>query len=389
MKLLKRTWANVSLDALAFNYKEIRKHVPGCKMMGIVKADAYGHGAVPVSHALTELGAEYLAVSNLEEAVQIRRGGIRTPILILGYTPASYAENMIYLDISQEIHSLEYARELNQALDGTNFILTVHLKLDTGMSRIGFSVGDGLGLEELLEAARLPHLHVEGVFTHFSAADSKLPEDVAYTRQQFSRFTKALEALEAAGVKPELRHCCNSGATILYPEYALDMVRPGIMTYGVEPSEDAAGVVPLQPVMSLSSTVSQIRTISAGTDISYGRTYRTAEERRIAVVSIGYADGLQRRLSGRVNFLIHGRKVPQVGRICMDMCMVDVTDLPQVQVGDEAVVIGSCGDCRQTAEELSQLLDTIPYEVLCGINKRIPRIYLQNGKASEILQYIV
>lgn len=386
MKLLKRTWANVSIDALEHNCKAIRRHAGNCKMMGVVKADAYGHGAVPVSHALTELGTEYLAVSNLEEAVQIRRGGVRTPILILGYTPAEYAENMVYLDISQEVHSLEYAHQLSRALDGTNFMLTVHLKIDTGMSRIGFLTEH---MQELLEAAHLPHLHVEGVFTHFSVADSRSPEDEAYTRRQYQLFQQTVEALKSVGVEPELTHCCNSGATLLYPEYAMDMVRPGIMTYGIHPSTETEGILSLEPVMSLSSTVSQIRTLPAGTEISYGRTHRTEDERRVAVISVGYADGLLRSLSGRMGFLIHGAFAPQVGRICMDMCMADVTDIPGVQAGDEVVIIGASGGLSQGAEHLSRLLDTIPYEVLCGINKRIPRIYIQNGKASEILQYIV
>lgn len=387
MKLLKRTWADVDLDALAHNVCAIKEHLPaGTKFLGVMKADAYGHGAVPVSHALVEMGADYLAVSNLEEAVQLRRGGIRAPILILGYTPPMYAENMIYLDLTQEIHSLEYALELNEALNGTNFILNTHLKLDTGMTRIGFTVcGDLLAMDELVRAAKLPHLQVEGAFMHFSVADSRAPDDVAYTKQQYARFCQALAYLQTHGVEPELRHCCNSGATLLYPEYAMDMVRPGILTYGLYPSEDTRGIINLKPMLSLKTTVSQIREIPAGTDISYGRTYRTQERRRIAVLSIGYADGLQRALSGRTQFLLRGRQIPLVGRICMDMCMADVTDVPQAEVGDEVTVIGP----EQPCEHLAEQLDTIPYEVLCGINKRIPRIYLQNGRQSEILQYIV
>jgi len=390
MKLLKRTWADVNLDALAHNYHQIKDHTPaGCKFMGIMKADAYGHGAVPVSHALAELGADYLAVSNLEEAVQLRRGQVRTPLLILGYTPPMYAENMVYLDITQEVHSLEYARQLNDALNGTNFLLNVHLKLDTGMTRIGFSVCDGQAMEEVVQAAQLPHLHVEGVFMHFSVADSREAADVAYTHLQHRRFVDALDQLRAAGIEPELRHCCNSGGTLLYPEYAMDMVRPGILTYGVCPSDQTTDILPLQPVLSLSTTVSQIRDIPAGTDVSYGRTYTTDQPRKLAVLSMGYADGLQRILSGRVRFLLNGQAAPQVGRICMDMCMVDITHISNVQVGDEAVLIGSQGSVSQSADDLAALLDTIPYEVLCGINKRIPRIYQQNGKTSEILQYIV
>ncbi len=387
MKLLKRTWASVDLDALTHNYRAITAHIPrNCKFLGVMKADAYGHGAVPVSHALVELGAAYLAVSNLEEAVQLRRGGIRAPILILGYTPPLYAENMIYLDLTQEIHSLEYARELNDALGGTNFILNTHLKLDTGMTRIGFTAyGPEAALEEMVEAANLPHLHVEGAFMHFCVADSRDPADEAFTRLQYRRFTQALDYLASRGVRPEIRHCCNSGATLLYPEYAMDMVRPGVMTYGVYPSEDTRDVLELKPMLSLCTTVSQIRQIPAGVDVSYGRTYTTPSDRKLAVLSIGYADGLLRSLSGRAQFLLRGKLIPVVGRICMDMCMVDVTDVPDVQVGDEVTIIGEERPC----DILARQLGTISYEVLCGISKRIPRISLQNGKPTEILQYIV
>lgn len=387
MKLLKRTWADVDLDALAWNYHAIKDHIPaGTKFLGVMKADAYGHGAVPVSHALVELGADYLAVSNLEEAVQLRRGGIRAPILILGYTPAMYAENMIYLDLTQEIHSLEYARELNDALNGTNFILNAHLKLDTGMTRIGFTAyGNEQALEDMAQAAHLPHLHVEGAFMHFCAADSRDPGDEAFTRLQHARFVQALDFLQTRGVRPEIRHCCNSGGTLLYPEYAMDMVRPGILTYGVLPAPEMAGILQLQPLLQLYTTVSQIRDIPAGVDVSYGRTYTTPAQRRLAVLSVGYADGLLRSLSGKVQFLLRGKLVRVVGRICMDMCMVDVTDVPDVQVGDVATIIGRERPCDIMAEQLG----TISYEVLCGINKRIPRIYLQNGRETEILQYIV
>ncbi|MBP3633112.1 MAG: alanine racemase [Oscillospiraceae bacterium] len=387
MKLLKRTWANVDMDALAHNYAAIRAHVPGkSKFLGVMKADAYGHGAVPVSHALVELGADYLAVSNLEEAVQLRRGGVRAPILILGYTPPSYAENMIYLDLTQEVHSLEYARQLDMALDGSNFVLNVHLKLDTGMTRIGFTAyGDEACLQDLVQASKLSHLHVEGAFMHFCVADSAAQEDKTFTYLQHERFINALSYMESHGIKPDIRHCCNSGATLMYPEFAMDMIRPGILTYGVNPSEDTKGILELRPMLSLYTSVSQVRQIPAGTDVSYGRTYKTEGDRRLAVLAIGYADGLQRRLSGSVKFMVRGKFVPVVGRICMDMCMVDVTDVPDVQPGNEVMIIGTELPC----EDMAYRLDTIAYEILCGINKRIPRIYYQNGKTSEILQYIV
>lgn len=392
MKTLKRTWAEVSLDNLEHNYRAIKNHIPeGCRFLGVMKADAYGHGAVPLSHALCELGAEYLAVSNLEEAIQLRRGGVRAPMLILGYTPASFADTMVFMDITQEVHSLEYAKELDTALAGTNYILNVHLKLDTGMTRIGFFAYDHeRTLPELLEVCGLPHLHVEGVFTHFCVADSKAPKDEAFTRTQYARFTAMLDALAAHGIRPELRHCASSGATILYPELALDMVRPGIATYGHAPSEDAEGILDLRPLMTVRTTVAQLREIPAGTSISYGRTYTAERDMRVAVLPIGYADGLLRGLSGKVSFRIRGRMARSVGRICMDMCMVDVSEIPEIRVGDEAALFGYDTDgTLLPCERIAQQAGTISYEILCGISKRIPRIYMQDGWEQEILQYIV
>lgn len=392
MKTLKRTWAEVSLDNLEHNYRAIKNHIPeGCRFLGVMKADAYGHGAVPLSHALCELGAEYLAVSNIEEAIQLRRGGVRAPMLILGYTPASFADTMVFMDITQEVHSLEYAKELDTALAGTNYILNVHLKLDTGMTRIGFFAYDHeRTLPELLEVCGLPHLHVEGVFTHFCVADSKAPEDEAFTRTQYARFTAMLDALAAHGIRPELRHCASSGATILYPELALDMVRPGIATYGHAPSEDAEGILDLRPLMTVRTTVAQLREIPAGTSISYGRTYTAERDMRVAVLPIGYADGLLRGLSGKVSFRIRGKMARSVGRICMDMCMVDVSEIPGIRVGDEATLFGYDTDgTLLPCERIAQQAGTISYEILCGISKRIPRIYMQDGREQEILQYIV
>lgn len=392
MKTLKRTWADISLDDLEYNYHSIRSRLPsGTRFLGVMKADAYGHGAVPVSRALADLGAEYLAVSNLEEAVQLRRGEIRLPILILGYTPPEYAENMIYLDITQEVHSLDYAKELDASLAGTNYILNVHLKLDTGMTRIGFFAYDNeRTLDELKQVAALPHLRIEGVFMHFCVADSTAEEDVTFTRLQFRRFTDMLSAMEGAGIRPEIRHCCNSGATILYPEYALDMVRPGIITYGNAPSAELEGAISLRPMMSLHSMIAQVRTVPAGTDISYGRLYRTKEATRVAVLPIGYADGLSRLLTGKASFYLHGTMVPVVGRICMDMCMLDVSAVPDAKPGDVVTIFGYDEDGTLVpCERLASAQGTINYELLCQISKRIPRICHRGDKTEQILQYIV
>ena len=392
MKTLKRTWAEISLDNLEHNFKAIKSHLPHeCKFLGVMKADAYGHGAVPVSGTLSELGCDYLAVSNLEEAVQLRRGGIRTPILILGYTPAEYADTMVFMDLTQEIHSLDYAQRLEYALDGTNYRLNVHLKMDTGMGRIGFfSYGEQNECTDFFALAKLSHLHFEGVFTHFCVADSKKEEDNSFTKLQFERFMSGIEKMKTANLKPVIRHCANSGATILYPQYALDMVRPGIALFGCAPSEDCKGILDLRPVMTLRTSIAQIREVPADTSISYGRTCCTDRPIRMAVLPIGYADGLPRSLSSKAVFMLHGKPARVLGRICMDMCMVDITEIPEAKIGDTLTLFGyeQTGD-QVPLDPLADACGTISYELLCSISKRITRLYYSGGKQSEILQYIV
>jgi alanine racemase len=391
MKTLRRTWAEISLDNLQHNYAAIKAHLPkNTKILGVMKADAYGHGAVPVSGRLAELGCAYLAVSNLEEAVQIRRGGVRTPILILGYTPADYADTMVFMDFTQEVHSLEYAMQLEEKLAGTNYRLNVHVKFDTGMGRIGFLPrADGFA-GEMAKLSQLGHLHFEGAFMHFCAADSKDPADADFTKQQYALFEEALQVLEEGGIRPEIRHCANSGATLLYPEYAMDMVRPGIALYGCAPSRDCEGILDLKPVMSLHTTLAQIRTLPKGTPISYGRTFVTERELRVGVLPIGYADGLPRRLSGKADFYYRGKRLPILGRICMDMCMVDLTEAPDAKVGDVLTLFGTAPDGAVVpVERLADAADTIQYELLSQVSKRIARRYYLDGHETEILQYIV
>lgn len=391
MEYLKRTWADISLDNLQHNYKQLRSRLPSdCRFLGVVKADAYGHGAVPVSRYLTELGAEYLAVSNIEEAVQLRQGGIRAPILILGYTPERYAEQLARLGLRQEIHSLEYAKALNARLAGTGRRIRVHVKLDTGMSRLGFfAYNCEKTVDEIKELLTLEHLVIEGIFTHFPVADTIDGADENFTRTQFERFQAMLTTLKGVGVDPAIRHCCNSGASIQYPEYCMDMIRPGLATYGVLPCEDLRGMIELKPVMQLRSTIFQIRDFDPLITVSYGRTYTTMDPTKIAVVGIGYADGLMRSLSGSISFLLHGKRVPQIGRICMDMCMVDISRVPDAKVGDVVTIFGADGDDCIGVDHMTARLRTVPYEMLCSINKRIPRIYLDGENETEILQYIV
>ncbi|MDD6023133.1 MAG: alanine racemase [Oscillospiraceae bacterium] len=389
MNLLKRTWAEINLDHLAHNVEYLRKGLPeGCRFLGVVKADAYGHGAVPIARELEKLGAGYLAVSNFEEALQLRRADVALPILILGYTPPAYAAREAALNITQEVHSLEYGRELSKALEGTGRTLKIHMKVDTGMSRLGFfAYGRPETIPELMELDSLANLRTEGIFMHFAVSDT--PSEDAYTLMQHRRFMGILEGLAEQGIHPEIVHCANSGATIAYPQFAHDMVRPGIATYGLDPSGDLRGMADLRPLMELKTSIAAIRPFEPGITVSYGRTYETKEKRTIAVCTIGYADGLPRRLSGKACFLLHGKKVPVVGRICMDMCMVDITGVPEAKVGDTVTVVGREGDLSITWDDWADELGTISYELVCDINKRVPRVYLKNGEVADCLQYIV
>ena len=389
MKMLKRTWAEIDLDALRHNYETLTRKLPeGCRFLGVVKADAYGHGAVPVARELQALGAGYLAVSNYEEALQLRRADVSLPILILGYTPVEFAVDEAALHITQEVHSLEYGKALSQALEGSEQTLSVHMKIDTGMSRLGFFAYDRPEtVPELVELWNLKNLNVEGAFMHFAVADTA--SELEYTRMQHQRFMEVLDALKEQGIEPNIIHCANSAATIAFPEYAHDMVRPGIATYGLAPSDEMQGMADLQPLMSLKTTVAAIRPFEAGITVSYGRTYKTPAPCTIAVCPIGYADGLQRRLSGNLHFLLHGKQVPVVGRICMDMCMVDITDVPEAKVGDTVTVVGTDGGETVTWDDWAGQLGTISYELVCDINKRVPRLYFKNGEVVDKLQYIV
>ena len=389
---MKRTWAEVDFDKLAHNYHALRGLAPaGTKYLGLVKADAYGHGAVPVAKKLEELGADYLGVACLDEAIEVREAGVKTPILILGCTSSIYAAELVKYNITQACYDLEYAKELSAGAQKAGGTITVHIQCDTGMTRLGFFADQPeQTLSALVEVAQLPNLYIEGVFMHFCVADSRAEEDVSFTRLQYKRFMDMLSAMEGAGIKPEIRHCCNSGATILYPEFALDMVRPGIITYGNAPSEELEGAISLRPMMSLHSMIAQVRTVPAGTDISYGRLYRTTHDTRVAVLPIGYADGLSRLLTGKASFYLQGKLVPVIGRICMDMCMLDVSEVPDAKPGDIVTIFGYDDDgTLLPCERLARAQGTINYELLCQISKRIPRICHRGAETSQILQYIV
>ena len=368
-----RCWAEIDLSALENNYRRMREMLPpGCRFLGVVKADAYGHGAVRVAQKLESLGAEYLAVAFLDEAVALRAAGVRLPILILGHTDPAFTPLLLENDVTQAVVSLEAARAYNACAQRLGGRLRCHLKVDSGMGRLGFF--DGNRAEEMLEALRLEALDFEGIFTHFAVADE--PE-LDYTDRQLAVFTALYKNLECAcGQKFRIKHCAASSGMINYAQSCLDMVRPGIALYGHYPAAPAARPA-LEPVMRLKCRVMQLKRAQKGESVSYGRTWIAARDSRIAVLGIGYGDGLHRVLSNRASVVLHGKRVPLVGRICMDMAMADVTDLPEVRTGDVAEVFG----VHLPVEEQAALCGTISYELLCAVAPRVPRIYLDGPDA--------
>ncbi len=376
----KRTWAEVSLPNLTNNYLALQSLLPrGCRLMGMVKANAYGHGAVAVAKKLEALEADYLGVATLDEAVELREAGVTLPILILGGTDPQYAAQLIRYDLTQTVFDIAAAIALSRGAEEAGGRLTIHIKVDTGMGRLGF-LCDEAHLEEsaaeIHAVCKLPGLLAEGIFTHFAAAD----EDESYTMTQFQRFWDVMERIEKLGYTFPIRHCANSPATLQYPSFHLDMVRPGIALYGCLPTPEMEGLCDLKPVMSVKSRIMAVRQVPAGSGVSYGRTCILDRDATLAVLPIGYGDGFFRGLSNRYEVLIHGRRAPIVGRICMDLCMADVTGIADVAPGDVATVYGRDGAEEQPVEAAAQALDTISYEILCAVGRRVPRLYREDAQ---------
>jgi len=378
---LKRTWTEVNLDHLTHNFETIRKQVgQGAKLLGVVKADAYGHGAVRVAKHLEKIGAGYLAVSNIDECEELRVNGVTLPILMLGFTPADQVERILKNDMTQALPNLAIAEAYSAAAVRACKTMKVHIKLDTGMGRLGFQCDKAHfdeSLRDILQILALPGLDVEGVFTHFCVSDEAVEDCVVFTNIQHDRFLRMIDAVETQGhFKFRLHHCCNAGGIASYPEWAWDMVRCGIILYG---TGDLAEKMGMKPVMTVKTTVSTIKDFDPDTSISYGRRFFTTRPSRIAVLPIGYADGLFRALSGKLRVLTPYGEAQQVGRICMDMCMIDVTDLPQLKVGDEIEVFGE----HELIETAAKQCGTISYELLCAVSKRVPRYYYLGGKCVD------
>lgn len=378
MDFLKRAWAEINLDNAKANYKTIKLSAKDRRIMPVIKADAYGHGANFLAKLYQECGTEIFAVSNINEAIKLRKAGITKDILILGYTPKEYIETLLEYSITQTVYSLDYAKELSKIVSKTNVLVKAHLKLDTGMNRLGFNPEKDYS--DILKALALPGIYFEGIFTHYAVADSEDPSDKDFSLEQLNRFNNAVAKLSSDGHSFKYIHCCNSAATLLHPFDEGNLVRPGIILYGIAPADDLNLKYELSPVMSIKTVVSAIKTIHKGDTVSYGRTFTANKDMKIATLPIGYGDGYPRKMSNCGKVLINGKFADIVGRVCMDQMMIDITDIPKVSVGTEVTVIGQSGDNSITFAEIADMVDTIPYELVCNISVRVPRVYKKDGK---------
>ena len=382
------TWAEIDLNAYAHNIKELRRITqPDAMLMVVLKANGYGHGAAEVAREALQHGAAWLGVARLNEAVDLRKAGLEAPILILGYTPADFAPQLIEFDLTQTVYDYANAESISSKALKLGKKISAHIKIDSGMGRLGL-VTHALMPEEAIrktnpnpidtveKIAKLRGLDIQGLFTHFATADFA---DRTYANRQLEIFLDFLHQLDRAGFQPPIRHAANSAALIEMPASHLDMVRPGIATYGLNPSDEInKGKATLKPVMSLKTRIIQLKKVSAGFNVSYGITYQTKNATTIATVPMGYADGLNRLLSSRGQMIVHGQKVPIIGRVCMDLTMLDVGKISDVGMEDEVVIFGRQGNDSITADDLASELNTINYEIVSTVMARIPRVYVRN-----------
>lgn len=375
MDFLHRTWAEIDTKALVHNLKTFKEKLGDKKFMAVVKADAYGHSAKDLCPILEQNGADWFAVSNINEAIALRETGIKKPILILGYTPVDMVRELVTNNLSQCVYSTEYAEKLSALAVFYDIKVKAHIKLDTGMSRLGFNCknDDLCELNAALKAASLPNIICEGVFTHFAVADRNQAQDDGFTQKQYDLFIKACDRFKSDGFNNALFHCCNSAGTLLDNDKHLDIARVGIALYGLSPSSDLNLNEDLIPVMTVKSVVSLVKEINVGDTVNYGRIFKCEKPMKIATVTAGYADGYPRLLSNQGYVYINGHRADIVGRVCMDQMCVDVTDIPDVKMGDEVMLFGK--DLKVDA--LADLCSTINYEIICGISPRVPRVILK------------
>lgn len=382
---IRSVWAEVDLDIIAENMREIRRITkPSAEIIAVIKANAYGHGAAEIADVLLRNGADRFAVAVLDEAVKLRSCGINAPILILGYTSPERAATIVDGDIATCVYHYNDALALSDEAVKQQKTVKLHIKIDSGMGRIGYQPNEE-SIKEICRIAALPNVLIEGVFTHFCTADSK---DKSFTNKQYESFDWVCSRLREESIKIKFCHCANSAAILELLPYHYDMVRAGIILYGMAPSDEVdITKTNLRPAMTLKCKVTHVKEIVAGDSVSYGRKFIANSTRVIASLPLGYADGYTRLLSCKAKVLIHGRRVPVVGNICMDQCMIDVTGIADVQVGDEVVLFGQQDSSEVTVEELAGLLGTINYEIVCMLSDRIPRVYIQNGEIVNIVYF--
>ncbi len=393
MNNTQRAWAEIDLDSIAQNVREIKKLLkPGVRFMGVVKADAYGHGVRETAKTILENGADCLAVAFIDEAVQLRKAGITAPILILGNSSEASVDELLEYDITPAVFTEEFAKVLSKRANELGKTAKIHIKVDTGMHRIGFLYGlkeneKTATVEKIIEISKLPNLEIEGIFTHLSTSDE---ESTEYTYEQFNRFAELTQRLSDKGLTVSIRHIANSAALVRFPELQLDMVRAGVIMYGMYPSRDVDyGELNLKPAMKFKTRVINIKEVDSGAGISYGRSYTTDCPKKIATIAVGYADGYSRILSGKAVTIVNGVKVKQLGRICMDQCMIDASIVNNINIGDEVTLFGeSCG-CNIPIEDVADKMGTINYEIACIVGKRIPRIYIKDGKPAMSVNYLL
>lgn len=379
MSFLRRSWAEIDINAIIDNFNSIKGRCSSSAIMCVVKADAYGHGANYLSKVYDNLGADYYAVAALSEALNLRRFGTKTPILILGYTLPEYYEYVVNNNITQTIFSYEDALLLSKCAVSLNKTAKVHIKIDTGMTRLGFDLNDNT-ISQIIKISKLNGIEIEGVSSHFAVSDEADPDN--YTKLQFDKFVGFTDQLKSNGVNILYRHISNSGGVFASSKYQLDMVRPGIALYGLYDSVNYDNS--LKPALSLKTIIAQIRKVPQNTTVSYGRTYCCSENKTLATIPIGYADGYNRQLSNKGRVIINGKFAPIVGRVCMDQTIIDVTGIDCKQ-GDTVILIGSDGTNNISASELARLSNTINYEIVCAISDRIPRLYIKDGAIEHIL----
>ena len=374
-KILRPAWAEIDLDAIAYNTRNIKKLIGDKDLIAVVKANCYGHGVIDIIPTLLENGVSRFAVAMISEALEIRDNKITAPVMILGFTPLYLGEELINNNIEQTVYDLDYAKELSKIALTLNKKAKIHIAIDTGMGRIGFLPNEK-SIDNITEICSLEGIEVIGIFTHFSTSDEK---DKEYSHEQFTKMLSVMDTLKKRGIDIPLKHVANSGAIIDLPDTYLDAVRAGIILYGYYPSDEIdKNNLALKPALTLKATITNVKTLEKDMYVSYGRTFKTSNETIVATIPVGYADGYLRKLAENGKVIIKGEFAPIIGRICMDQFMIDVTNIPDVKIGDEVILLGEKNGLKYNADDMAKKLDTINYEVTCMLKSRLPRVYIKD-----------